>query len=257
MDRDKEFYIGWRDKTPSSSRNLIKMFILAIFTIGIISSVLIVYFQKPFNQHQFTFGNLAEVEGILHKFPKPILEINSGDANIESKYVLLVGYGKFGTDGIIAEMEKENGDLAGKRIKLIGSPIKGDGKSLLELSKKKESLLQVYDDTTLSPNSPSPKINVTLSGEIIDPKCYFGVMKPGEGKIHKSCAIRCISGGIPAVFKSADSMGFKYSIILGENGEGINEKLLDYVAEKVTISGFAYTANGWDVIQIDPKQLDQ
>jgi len=27
---------------------------------------------------------------------------------------------------------------------------------------------------------------MTLQGEIIDPKCYFGVMKPGKGKIHRS-----------------------------------------------------------------------
>ena len=47
---------------------------------------------------------------------------------------------------------------------------------------------------------PAPQVladNVTLKGEIIDPKCYLGAMKPGGGKTHKACAMRCIAGGIP------------------------------------------------------------
>ena len=43
-----------------------------------------------------------------------------------------------------------------------------------------------------------------VKGEIVDPKCFFGVMKPGEGKPHKDCAIRCILGGIPPVLKVTD-----------------------------------------------------
>lgn len=44
---------------------------------------------------------------------------------------------------------------------------------------------------------------MTLEDEIIDPKCYFGVI-PGKGKIHRSCAIRCISDGIPPVLATTD-----------------------------------------------------
>jgi len=32
----------------------------------------------------------------------------------------------------------------------------------------------------------------TLRGEVIDPKCYIGAMKPGGGKTHKACA-ECFS----------------------------------------------------------------
>jgi hypothetical protein len=39
----------------------------------------------------------------------------------------------------------------------------------------------------------------TLIGEIVDSKCYLGVMNPGALIPHRACAIRCISGGIPPV----------------------------------------------------------
>jgi hypothetical protein len=31
---------------------------------------------------------------------------------------------------------------------------------------------------------------VQLTGEIVDSKCYFGVMNPGNGKVHRDCAVR-------------------------------------------------------------------
>ena len=82
-----------------------------------------------------------------------------------------------------------------------------------------------------------------VSGEILDPKCYFGVMKLGEGKVHKSCAIRCISGGIPPVMRvELDSP--KYLIVLGPEGQKINREILDYIAEPVTLEGTIDKASG-------------
>ena len=40
----------------------------------------------------------------------------------------------------------------------------------------------------------------TLIGEIVDSKRYLGVMNPGNGKVHRDCAVRCLSGGIPPIF---------------------------------------------------------
>jgi hypothetical protein len=38
---------------------------------------------------------------------------------------------------------------------------------------------------------------VTLHGEIVDSKCFLGVMNPGEGTVHRDCARVCLRGGIP------------------------------------------------------------
>jgi hypothetical protein len=39
--------------------------------------------------------------------------------------------------------------------------------------------------------------DVTGCGEIVDSKCFLGVMNPGEGTVHCDCARVCLRGGIP------------------------------------------------------------
>ena len=59
-----------------------------------------------------------------------------------------------------------------------------------------EGSLQVIGDGAGGNPSYQPLGAVTLTGEIVDSKCFLGVMNPGNLKPHKACAIRCISGGI-------------------------------------------------------------
>ena len=42
---------------------------------------------------------------------------------------------------------------------------------------------------------------VTLVGEVVDPKCWLGDMKPGDGKAHAACARLCMEGGIPPMLR--------------------------------------------------------
>ena len=54
----------------------------------------------------------------------------------------------------------------------------------------------------IAPPAPVQRINLgrqTLVGEIVDSKCFLGVMNPGRSAPHRACAVRCISGGIPPV----------------------------------------------------------
>lgn len=79
---------------------------------------------------------------------------------------------------------------------------------------------------------------VTLSGEIVDSKCYLGVMNPGSGKVHRDCAVRCISGGIPPAFSVKDAEGRpKILLLAGVDGRQLNREVLDFVAEPITIRG--------------------
>jgi hypothetical protein len=34
-------------------------------------------------------------------------------------------------------------------------------------------------------------------GELVDTKCWLGVMRPATGKVHRACAARCLAGGVP------------------------------------------------------------
>ncbi len=74
---------------------------------------------------------------------------------------------------------------------------------------------------------------VTIVGEIVDSKCYLGVMNPGRSKVHRDCAARCISGGVPPALVTADGL----YLLAGADGRQLHAQILDLVAEKVEVSG--------------------
>jgi hypothetical protein len=64
-------------------------------------------------------------------------------------------------------------------------------------------------------------------------------MNPGNGKVHRDCAVRCLSGGIPSVFATNDFNGSPAVLLL----TGPNQKrlprgaFLDRVAQPIQIHG--------------------
>ncbi len=257
MKEERSFYIGWQDNMPASQKSFLKKVLIPVFIFIPILAFLIVWIQNPFNNHIFEFGSITEHTGIYHARPVPILEVNSNTLPEGiSNYVLLVGYAKYGAEGIISEIEKEFGSFNNKKVTIQGSLIYGDGKAILELTKQEESLVKLFDESITSSDIPGSSTKFEKTGEILDPKCYFGVMKPGEGKIHKSCAIRCISGGIPPVFRvKQDDDVTQYYVLLGPKGEKINKEILHMVGEDVVVNGIATSLNGWDVLHIDPNNI--
>ena len=85
----------------------------------------------------------------------------------------------------------------------------------------------------LAANGQEDLGEVQLTGEIVDSKCYFGVMNPGAGKVHRDCAVRCISGGVPPAFLVRDGGGSTATLLLAN----WKRELLEHIAEPVTIRG--------------------
>lgn len=254
--KSNEFYIGWQDGLPPRTRRLLILFITALFTFSLGITYLVVKNQKPFNDHQFELGNIQEFSGVLVYNPAPILLVEEGIPNSVSDQLLLVGYGKRGALGFLQEKEEVHGQLGQRQITLRGTLIYGDGRAVLELTEKGKSLVEVNEHEVSNQREISNPQPFELQGEVLDPKCYFGVMKPGEGKIHKSCAIRCISGGIPPVFRSRKSDGsFDYSLMKDAQGQDINQRILPFVAENIQISGQSQRVGDWNVLYVDMDKI--
>lgn len=97
---------------------------------------------------------------------------------------------------------------------------------------------------------------MTLQGEIIDPKCYFGVMKPGKGKIHRSCAVRCISGGIPPVLATTDNNNIsEYYLLTDLKGQPINEAVLPFIGKPSQIKGTVEKMEDWYILKIKIENI--
>lgn len=244
------YFIGWNDQMPSRNKKALRSLLIPVF-LGIpILVFCLVFFSKPFNDHQFELGKIKSFTGTYYADPFPVLLLEDGQGpEGYDPAALLVGYGKNGAAGFMEAIEQETGSLTGKKIQLQGTLICGDGRVLIELTKKEASLEKVVSDN-IQLTQPVAGTKQQLLGEILDPKCWFGVMKPAEGKVHKSCAIRCISGGISPVFRVQSNGINNYYVLEGKEGVDINQLVLSHVGEPVQISGNNYQQNGWQVLEV-------
>ena len=90
--------------------------------------------------------------------------------------------------------------------------------------------------TAQSRDTKSTPSTVSITGEIIDVKCYTTGMMGGRGPEHEDCAIACIKGGLP-VGVLDEKTGDVYTIVPAKGTKGANEALLKFVAKKVKIEG--------------------
>ncbi len=137
--------------------------------------------------------------------------------------------GKHGADSQVAA-------FARKTVQLRGTRIYRDNQTMIEVVSGSISLKR--DSTRSQP--PSQELGIfELAGEIVDSKCYLGVMNPGSGKVHRDCAVRCISGGIPPVFATNDFNGSPAILLLTDLHQKPlpKETFLKLVAQPVRIHG--------------------
>ena len=258
MNEDQDpFFIGWSGKTPKPYQQSTKKFLLLLVPLVLVVALLLNYGRQPAENATaiFEFGQLTTFEGVLMTEPVPMLRVKGDGLTIQ--HLLLVDAGKFSAMGVIKEMEKNAKiPLNNKSIQLKGTLSHFEGKKVLELTEGAAAYLG------LSKSVPtSSVVNQTLGvqklrGEIIDPKCFFGVMQPGSGKTHKSCAARCLSGGIPAIFKSKNNKGERaYYILLGEKGKSINQDLLAYTADHIQLRGAVFQMADWKIIHTSPSSI--
>lgn len=255
-----EFYIGWMPKAPAGFAKHVKKVLLILFPLALIIGLMLASFQKKFSTGNFEFGKITELKGIYFNSPVPMLRVLNGKdifGNVSYTSIPLVGYGKHGAETAIMELEKEKDvSFNGKELTLKGTLIYSDGKILLQVNKDDDPVVNIGKEVA----AELPKQNELgiqkIKGEIIDPKCYFGVMKPGEGKVHRDCAIRCILGGIPPVLKAMNEKGEKnYYLLVGPNGEKMNEAVQDYVAEPVEIEARVVQLDDWVILYVKDKNI--
>ena len=88
---------------------------------------------------------------------------------------------------------------------------------------------------------------VTITGEVIDQKCYLTGMNGARGEEHKECAIMCMKGGLP-VGVLEDKTDKVYTVVPKAGMKGANEELVQYAAEKVKITGMVVNKGGQNLL---------
>ena len=278
--KEEEFYIGYYPNAPKNIAKVIKIAVGVIFSIIFLTIFVITRSENGFANSQFEYGTLTELEGILYQKPVPMLRVFTGkDASGKNLYksVLLVNLNKFGAENLLMEYTRKGISEGESLVKLRGTLIYHDGVTVMELTEQENALLgfskticgenktsktEIFDeekpafevkkaDSPCDLRTLKTYGEVAFDGEIIDPKCFFGAMKPGFGKPHRDCAIRCIAGGIPPVFVVKNPNGeVNYMLITDENGQAINQIILKFVAIPMKLQGNLEKIDEWFVLRV-------
>lgn len=187
-------------------------------------------------------------EGTLRVDPYPVL-ITTDEHGVAMEAVL-VDQGKFGAT-------PRGTPFKGKHVRIKGGMIRWGGRAAIELAGVPDDVVEVAGAAKdVQSGGTAASERTTLFGEIVDPKCYLGVMNPGHGKPHLSCAELCIRGGIPPVLMVRQSAGDVGDcvLLLSSNGSAANELMQGHIGRRVRIEGVrtpSRVPGGWDSLRVE------
>lgn len=250
--KEKEFFVSYIENSLGARTKLaLKRFVLFALGLIVLGAFIFSFFQKPFKNSTFELSSTTQLVGTFHESPYPMLRVQIAENSF--KNIVLLGFGKSSANPFLERLLEEESNLNGKMLTIEGNLIYYNGKTLL----------QITDDEKVKLKGESGEIplkkelsEMTLEGEIIDPKCYFGVMKPGFGKIHRSCAVRCVSGGIPPVLATTDRNNIsEYYLLTDLEGKPIHKDVLPFIGKPSKIKGHVEKLEDWYLLKINPNDI--
>lgn len=237
------FYLGYDDSMPPSLARFLRRVVLGLAFVVVVVVAAVAASQSPAEPGEYEFGVKKPFQGVLMEEPIPLLQVGSGIGSI-TNYVL-VGSGKFG----IPTFARGNG---GKRVQFNGSLIHKGDQQMIELNDEK-SFAVVSDQH--EQRTVGSEIETTLSGELVDTKCYFGVMRPGAGKVHRGCAARCLHGGVPPGLLLRDTAGRSVVVLLSGNHGKKLEFDSEWAARWIKATGRLSVRENLPILEVERLEL--
>lgn len=244
----EEFYIGWEAKAAPGISKVVRRTVIILLLLALLVPVVLAVTQRMIGVSVFEWGNHKTFSGILRTTPYPHLLVSRpGQRVSESAYsaYYLVAPWKFGlAREALAEFD-------GKAVSLKGTLIYRGNQTMIEVVPG--SIVATNTAVAVALPQTTQLGKQTLVGEIVDSKCFLGVMNPGQLTPHRACAIRCISGGVPPVLLVRQKAGPAiYLLLVSAEGKPVNKQVLDLVAEPVEITGDVERQGDLLILRADP-----
>jgi len=224
-ERDDDFFIGWAGPSRRAlvflaavSAGLVALFAGAAFAVTQLQSP-----PGASERQTTTYVGVYQTEPYGHL----VVPTEEGPAT-----VLLSSGNKKGLQGFFP-------NKAGEVVEAKGFGMNRDGRRYLEVwGGLADAELPADEVDALAALDWEDLGEVTLSGEIVDSKCYYGRMRPGSGKAHRACAQLCVRGGVPPVLVLHAPDGRRSHVVVAGPGRSDNHlAILDYIAEPVELRG--------------------
>ena len=227
-----EFYVGYFPVAPPGLGRALRRRALTFLGVAMAAGLGLAATQGPFDVSSFEFGSSTTLEGRVREFPFPVLDVpRPGLTDRRTAYsrYLLVAPGKHGAASLAQGWD-------GRWVRLSGALIYRQDQTAMELI---PGSLTGAEPSKRPEQAPEEVLGEqSLVGEIVDSKCFLGVMNPASRSVHRGCATRCISGGIPPLLVLRDSAGpTRYLLLVGAQGKVINARLIGLIGIPVRVTG--------------------
>ncbi len=234
------FYIGWQSKCPAQLGRHSQRFFALVLAATAALFFMAARFQNPVDPGTFEFGGERTFAGTLLESPLPILHV-PGPGDRSGMNFLLVGSGKFGASHIVRRLDRHS-------LRFTGSLIHRNGMVMIQMSRP-ESLEVINAPSTI----PPPVVSLgrsTFRGELVDTKCFLGVMRPATGKVHRACAVRCLSGGAPPALLVRDEQGHGTALLLAASPDQPLDIDPELAARTLEVQGSLELHSGLPILRV-------
>ena len=222
-----EFYCGYWPAAPEGYARFVRRGVALMAAVVLGLGVLLTVTQEKAGPGIFEYGVTREMVGQIRELPYPVLFVprpGITDRAVAYTRYLLVMPGKHGAQAAVAGRD-------GEWVSANGSVIASEGLTMFELAVGGLHRQEIPGEPRGLPTPPVVALGrFTLTGEVVDSKCYLGVMKPATRTVHRGCAARCLSDGAPPLLLLRDSAGpAAHLLLVGAAGEPVNRKFKQYV----------------------------
>ncbi len=226
---ERDFYVGYLAAPKRTLRVIAIVSAISAALAVVIAGMLPLAHRDP-GDAVWEDGRAQRFTGVVIAKPYAMLHLIESAGSIPAATTLLVvEMGKFG--GGRRAMPAE-----GKVATLTGFLLRRDGRLMIELEPGDEAIAIGAGHANVPAEAALGVVEIT--GEMVDSKCWLGAMKPGDGRVHRECAMRCISGGIPPMLVSEGPDGsLAYTLVAMSDGSGLSKELLPLVGVPIRIRG--------------------
>jgi hypothetical protein len=243
---NNDFYIGYFSQSPPELARFTRRLVIGVAVVVLCITAMVALRQTPVDSGVFEYGEARQFEGVLYEFPIPTLRVaHSTDV---ANYIL-VGTGKHGLPPFARNHD-------GQKVRFKGTLIYRQNLTMIELN-------DAASFQALGESAPNEKRGhaevigeVSLTGELVDTKCFFGVMRPAVGKVHRACAVRCLSGGVPPGLLVRDEQNNGSVVMLaGADGKPLQYDV-EWAARRIQCTGKLEQNDGVPVLRVASMQLE-
>jgi hypothetical protein len=249
-DRD-EFFIGYEPPLPARLSTFITRLVTAGARGVALAAAAIAAGHVGLEGGTFEFGRVRASTGTIVTRPYPALVEDAdpaGGPGADRPWRLLVAAGKHGADALVRGLD-------GARVTLEGTRIERSGMRMLEVRAGSIAPAGAAPSRMPAAEAVVDGGAVTLRGEIVDSKCFLGVMTPGDGRTHSACASLCLRGGIPPALLVRGRVGAPALYLLEDaTGASLSDAAAGVAGEPVEVRGVIGQRGSWRILRTDPTR---